>query len=150
MNLKNLTLPELAETLKELHEPAFRAKQVYGWLHKGVRSYEEMTNLPKTLREKLAEKGSAPVGALHRRAVNVVCAKAQCVAAEAIAPLLTEEETAIYKRGRNSHSSVPKNADPSEYRSATGLEALFGYLHLCGDKQREAELFEAVWQAIGE
>ena len=55
MNLKNLTLPELAETLKELHEPSFRAKQVYGWLHKGVRSYEEMTNLPKTLREKLAE-----------------------------------------------------------------------------------------------
>ena len=55
MNLKNLTLPELAETLKELHEPAFRSKQVYGWLHKGVRSYEEMTNLPKTLREKLAE-----------------------------------------------------------------------------------------------
>ena len=102
------------------------------------------------VREKLAEKGSAPVGALHRRSVNVVCAKAQCVAAEAIAPLLTEEETAIYKRGRNSHSSVPKNADPSEYRSATGLEALFGYLHLCGDKQREAELFEAVWQAIGE
>lgn len=55
MNLKNLTLPELAETLKELHEPPFRAKQVYGWLHKGVRSYEEMTNLPKTLWEKLAE-----------------------------------------------------------------------------------------------
>ena len=55
MNLKNLTLPELAETFKELREPAFRAKQVYGWLHRGVRSYEEMTNLPKTLREKLAE-----------------------------------------------------------------------------------------------
>ena len=55
MNLKNLTLPELAETFKELREPAFRAKQVYGWLHKGVRSYEEMTNLPKSLREKLAE-----------------------------------------------------------------------------------------------
>lgn len=55
MNLKNLTLPELAETFKELHEPAFRAKQVYGWLHKGARSYEEMTNLPKALREKLAE-----------------------------------------------------------------------------------------------
>ena len=55
MNLKNLALPELAETFKELHEPAFRAKQVYSWLHKGVRSYEEMTNLPKALREKLAE-----------------------------------------------------------------------------------------------
>ena len=59
MNLKNLTLPELAETFKELREPAFRAKQVYGWLHKGVRSYEEMTNLPKSLREKLAE--SCPI-----------------------------------------------------------------------------------------
>ena len=55
MNLKNLTLPELAETFKELHEPAFRAKQVYCWLHKGVRSYEEMTNLPNALREKRAE-----------------------------------------------------------------------------------------------
>ena len=55
MNLKNLTLPELADTLKELHQPAFRAKQVYSWLHKGVRSYEEMTNLPKSLRDALAQ-----------------------------------------------------------------------------------------------
>ena len=102
------------------------------------------------VRERLAEKGSAPVGALHRRAVNVVCAKAQSVAAELLLPLLTEEELTIYKRGRNSHSSVPKNADPSEYRSATGLEALFVYLHLCGDRQREAELFETVWKEIGE
>lgn len=102
------------------------------------------------VRERLAEKGSAPVGALHRRAVNVVCAKAQSVAAELLLPLLTEAELTIYKRGRNSHSSVPKNADPSEYRSATGLEALFGYLHLCGDKQRETQLFEAVWKEIGE
>ncbi len=102
------------------------------------------------VREKLAEKGSAPVGNLHRRAVSVVCAKAQSLAAERIAPLLTEEELAVYKRGRNSHSSVPKNADPSEYRSATGLEALFGYLHLCGSLEREAELFEAVWKETGE
>ena len=55
MNLKNLTLPELADTLKELRQPAFRAKQVYSWLHKGVRSYEEMTNLPKSLRDALAQ-----------------------------------------------------------------------------------------------
>ena len=55
MNLKNLTLPELAEVLKELGQPAFRAKQVYSWLHRGVRSYEEMTNLPKALRDRLAE-----------------------------------------------------------------------------------------------
>ena len=56
MNLKSLTLPEMAEILRELNQPAFRAKQVYTWLHKGVRSYEEMTNLPKALREALAEK----------------------------------------------------------------------------------------------
>ena len=56
MNLKSLTQPELADIFKELGQPAFRAKQVYTWLHKGVRSYDEMTNLPKGLRETLAEK----------------------------------------------------------------------------------------------
>ena len=47
MNLKNMTQAELAVLLKELGQPAFRAKQVYTWLHKGVRSYDEMTNLPQ-------------------------------------------------------------------------------------------------------
>jgi len=56
MNLKSLTQPELAAILKELGQPAFRAKQVFSWLHKGVRSYDEMTNLPKSLRDVLAEK----------------------------------------------------------------------------------------------
>ena len=55
MNLKNLTQPELAARLKELGQPAFRAKQVYTWLHKGVRSYDEMSNLPKGLRDQLAQ-----------------------------------------------------------------------------------------------
>ena len=56
MNIKSQTLPELTQTLKELGQPAFRGKQVYTWLHKGVRSYEEMTNLPKGLRDVLTEK----------------------------------------------------------------------------------------------
>ena len=55
MNIKAMTLPELTAALKEMGEPAFRAKQVYTWLHKGVRSYDEMTNISKALREKLAE-----------------------------------------------------------------------------------------------
>jgi len=55
MNLKSLTQPELADILKELGQPRFRAKQVFTWLHKGVRSYDEMTNLPKALRDTLAE-----------------------------------------------------------------------------------------------
>ena len=54
MNLKSLTQPELAEILQSLGQPKFRAKQVYTWLHKGVRSYDEMTNLPKALRDALA------------------------------------------------------------------------------------------------
>ena len=55
MNLKSMTLPELQALFKEMGEPAFRAKQVYQWLHKGVRTYDEMTNISQTLRQKLAE-----------------------------------------------------------------------------------------------
>ena len=55
-HLKSMTQPEIGAVLKELGQPAFRAKQVFSWLHKGVRSYEEMTNLPKALRDALAEK----------------------------------------------------------------------------------------------
>ena len=55
MNLKSLTQPELEEQFKQLGQPKFRAKQVFTWLHKGVRSYDEMTNLPKSLRDTLEE-----------------------------------------------------------------------------------------------
>ena len=56
MNLRSMTQPEIAEVLKAMNQPAFRAKQVYSWLHKGVRSYDEMTNLPKGLRDALTER----------------------------------------------------------------------------------------------
>ena len=55
MNLKSMTLPEMSVLFKQMGQPAFRAKQVYTWLHRGVRSYDEMTNLPKQLRDALAE-----------------------------------------------------------------------------------------------
>ena len=55
MNLKSLNLQELANVLKELGQPAFRSKQVYTWLHKGVKSYEEMTNIPQSLRDMLSQ-----------------------------------------------------------------------------------------------
>lgn len=55
-HLKSMTLPELEALVKELGQPAFRGKQIYTWLHKGVRSYEEMTNLPQAFRENLAQK----------------------------------------------------------------------------------------------
>lgn len=56
MNIKSMTLPELTDAMKEMGQPSFRAKQVYTWLHKGVRAYDEMRNIPKDLRAVLAEK----------------------------------------------------------------------------------------------
>ena len=67
MNLKSMTLPELTAVLKELGQPQFRAKQVYTWLHKGVRAYDEMTNLPKSLRDTLAREYPICVPKVVRR-----------------------------------------------------------------------------------
>ena len=95
------------------------------------------------VREKLVEKGDMPVGELHKKAVEKVCASAQCRAATAILDILTPEEEAIFKRGRNANGvTIPKSATTAEYRKATGIEALFGYLYLKKDNARISELFE--------
>lgn len=96
------------------------------------------------VREMLARDGSRPVGELHRMAVAYVNATAQAAAYDRIAPLLTEQEQAVYRRGRNGGTHPPKNANPGDYAKATGLEALFGYLYLNGAQERVRELFEAI------
>ena len=96
------------------------------------------------VREMLARDGSRPVGELHRMAVAYVNATAQAAAYDRIAPLLTEQEQAVYRRGRNGGAHPPKNANPGDYAKATGLEALFGYLYLNGAQERARELFEAI------
>ena len=64
--------------------------------------------------------------------------------------LLTEEEAGVYRRGRNSsHLNIPKSARPAEYRMATGMEVLFGYLHLKGEQARLRELFALAYPAPG-
>ena len=64
-------------------------------------------------------------------------------------PLLTEEELAYYRRGKNAHPhAVPKSATPAEYARATGLEALFGYLFLSGQKERANEIFNIVMKEM--
>ena len=74
--------------------------------------------------------------------LSFVTAAAQSLAFDRIAPLLNENENAVFKRGRNSvHSGVPRNATPAQYRRATGFEALFGYLYLSGQSERLRELF---------
>ena len=82
---------------------------------------------------------------LHDKAVKVVSAKAQSAAVDKILPGLDEEETAVYKRGRNTYTRVtPKGSTNEEYHNATGVEALFGYLYLSGKTDRLNELFELI------
>ncbi len=101
------------------------------------------------VRSALCAKGPAQVKGLHRRAVSLVRASAQAEAAGRIAPLLTPEELALYKRGRNAKvHSVPHNADIGQYHSATGFEALLGWLYMQGNIQRINELFAAIMEGV--
>lgn len=97
------------------------------------------------VRTLLVSKGSMPVSKLHKNSILYVKAKAQAEILESIHPMLTEEEQTIVRRGRNTKSAtVPKNADMSDYRYATGFEALVGYLYLVGNIDRLMELFNKI------
>ena len=99
------------------------------------------------VREHLVADGDRPVGQLHNMAVAQVKASAQAAAYHLLEPVLDEEELSILKRGRNSHSvHPPKNANPQDYRKATGVEALFGYLYLKGRTGRVEDLFRLIAQ----
>ena len=94
------------------------------------------------VRRRLVMRGLSKSGQLNAEALRYVKASAQAEAMRRILPALSEEEERIYKRGRNSgHLNIPKSASPSEYRTATGMEVLFGHLHLTGQTRRLEELF---------
>ena len=96
-------------------------------------------------RSYLCAKGEKTVDKLHRDTISMVKATSQAKLMEKMIPLLTEEELAYYRRGKNSHvHAVPKSATPQEYAKATGLEALFGALWLLGQTERLNELFQTV------
>ena len=96
-------------------------------------------------RSYLCAKGGKTVDKLHRETIHMVKATSQAKFVEKLLPLLSEEELAYYRRGKNSHvHAVPKSATPAEYAKATGLEALFGALWLLGRTERINELFNAV------
>ena len=85
---------------------------------------------------------------LHLAASRFVCAAGQAAAYHRMESILTEEETAVFKRGRNAHSgTMPKNASAADYHTATGLEALVGWLFLCGNDARLGELMAFFFQA---
>ena len=97
------------------------------------------------VRETLVLNANRPVNDLHRESVKYVSAKAQTLAYDKIKDCLTEQETAIYKRGRNAKvGHNPKSASQGEYHIATGVEALFGYLYLTEQMQRIKELFQII------
>ena len=90
----------------------------------------------------LCAQGGRTVDKLHRETIHMVKASSQATFAEKLLPLLTEEELAYYRRGKNSHvHAVPKSATSAEYAKATGLETLFGALYLQGKTDRLNELF---------
>lgn len=113
-------------------------------LSPGVLAYMGDAVFEVFVREKLVQKYT--VNLLHKKALSYVCAKAQNQMYFQILEIATEEELAILKRGRNFNAKVPKSATVTEYRHATALEALFGYLFLKGDLDRLTYIFNILYQ----
>ena len=112
-----------------------------GLAHLGDGVYEVM------VRSWLVLHGKAKAKDLHRATVKYVAAPAQAERFEKIQPLLSEEEADVFRRGRNADPhSVPKAASRAQYQTATGLEALFGWLYLQGRTERLNELFATMME----
>ena len=121
-----------------------KIEELFDEPHKDLKTYSGLTLAyigdavyDIVIRTMLVARGNAPVNKLHVEASGIVKAEAQKNALQKIEPLLTEEEMAVYKRGRNSKSyTTAKNASVTDYRIATGYEALIGYLYLDGQTDR--------------
>ena len=99
------------------------------------------------IRKHLILQGMTKPNKLHQTATRYVSAKAQFREEQLLEPLFTEDELAVFKRGRNaSKASVAKHASPEEYRASTGFECLLGWLYLNGQLERVHQLFEVLWQ----
>lgn len=102
------------------------------------------------IRTVVVERGNRSANNLHKQAVAYVNARVQAQMADVLQSMLTEEEAAVYHRGRNAKSyTSAKNASVIEYRKATGLEALCGYLYLTGRQERMLQLIRAAIEQIG-
>ncbi|MBO5090796.1 MAG: ribonuclease III [Clostridia bacterium] len=88
-----------------------------------------------------------PSGELHKLSVKLVNATAQAQAYKIIEPILSEKEISVFKRGRNFKTgNTPKNSSGGDYHTATGLETLFGFLYLSGERDRLETLFNLIWE----
>ncbi len=124
-----------------LEEDEIRAISSIGLAHLGDAVYELL------VRAWLCAHGKATGKGLHRAAVELVKAPAQAARAERILPMLTEEELAVYKRGRNAHvHTIPHSASRADYLRATALECLLGWLYLRGERDRINRLFAVMME----
>ena len=97
------------------------------------------------VREHLLEHGSLQVGKLHKMAVEMGRASFQANVFDFLEPIVSEEERGILHRGRNASAThIPKGANAIEYRKATGVESLFGWLYLEQKNERIREIFEII------
>lgn len=97
------------------------------------------------VRDYLVNQANRPVGELNKLKVSLVNCKSQAIFAKLLIPKLSEKELSVYKRGRNAAPKcIPKNGSIADYHSATGLEALFGYLHISKNSKRAEELFALI------
>ena len=118
-----------------------RAISAIGLAHMGDAVYETL------VRTWLCVHGKATGKELHRATIALVCAQKQAELAQRVLPQLTEEELAVYRRGRNANvHAMPRSATPAQYHAATGLECLMGWLYLRGDKERAEQLFHAMME----
>lgn len=112
-----------------------------GLAHMGDAVYELL------VRTWLCAHGKATGKGLHRATVALVCAPKQAELTQRILPLLTEEEQAVFRRGRNANvHSIPAHASRAQYQQATALEALLGWLHLSGRHDRVEQLFAVMME----
>ncbi len=97
------------------------------------------------VRDYLLRKANMPVAKLHSIKIKLVCAEFQSRAYELLSEVLDQRELSVLKRGRNATgNTVPKHADAAEYRRATAVECLLGYLYLIGRNDRISELFDLI------
>lgn len=97
------------------------------------------------VREYLVRQANRPVGELNKIKVSLVNCKSQARFAKLLLPKLSDKETSVYKRGRNAAPKcTSKHGTVADYHSATGLECLFGYLHMNGEQSRVQELFDLI------
>ena len=125
----------------QLSSDAIRGISSIGLSHLGDAVYELL------VRTWLCAHGKATGKGLHRATIELVCAPKQAEFSEKILPLLTEEEQAVFKRGRNANvHSIPQHASRAQYQQATALEALLGWLYLNGRRERINELFNIMME----